>query len=91
MEQAAVNATVLISMGILSVGVLLSFIRLLIGPSTPDRVVAFDVMAAFVIALLGLFAIWTGHSLFIDVGLSIAIVIFLATVALARYLEKGAQ
>lgn len=83
--------TVNLAIGLLSLGVVLSFVRLLIGPSIPDRVIAFDVMAAFVIGLLALFAIQTGHALFIDVGLSIAIIVFLATVALARYLEKGAK
>jgi len=89
--QPFLHWTVTIAIGLLCIGVVLSFIRLLLGPSVPDRVIAFDVMAAFVIGLLALFAIQTGHALFIDVGLSIAIIVFLATVALARYLEKGAK
>lgn len=66
----------------------LTFIRLLRGPSPPDRIVALDVIAIMGLALIALDAIFTGKSLFLDVGLAMALIIFLATVAFAKYLEE---
>ena len=62
--------------------------RLAIGPSLPDRVVALDMMTLAIVAFCALEAIRTGDSTFLDVALVLALVGFLATVALARFAER---
>lgn len=62
--------------------------RLVIGPSLPDRVVALDMMTLAIVAFCALKAIRTGDSTFLDVALVLALVGFLATVALARFAER---
>ncbi|WP_108259683.1 monovalent cation/H+ antiporter complex subunit F [Mangrovicoccus ximenensis] len=67
----------------------LAFFRLVKGPSLPDRVVALDMMTLMLVVFCGLTAISFGHGEFLDVALVLAIVGFLATVALARYAERS--
>jgi multicomponent Na+:H+ antiporter subunit F len=74
-------------MVMLSVG--LGFVRLAKGPSLADRVVALDMMTVIIVAFCGLYAIFSGVSAFLDVGIVLALVGFLATVALARFAERA--
>ena len=69
--------------------VVLAFIRLIKGPSLQDRVVALDFMTVAIVAFCGLAAIRYGTSAFLDVALVLALVGFLATVALARFAERN--
>ena len=74
---------------VLSVALILAFIRLVRGPSLPDRVLAFDAMAIMAVGALVLVSLATGVSHFLDVALALALITFLGTVALAISLEKG--
>jgi multisubunit Na+/H+ antiporter MnhF subunit len=67
----------------------LTVIRLLIGPSIPDRAMAFDLVMIHAVALMGLYAVVVDQDLLVDAILVVAVLGFLGTVALARYIEKG--
>lgn len=69
--------------------VVLAFIRLVKGPSMPDRVVALDMMTVAIVAFCGLAAVRYQTTAFLDVALVLALVGFLATVALARFAERN--
>ena len=71
-------------------GVLLAFLRLIRGPSLPDRVVALDTMTVLIVAFCGLYTLQTGVTAFLDVAVVLALIGFLATVALARFVERQA-
>ena len=71
-----------------SAAVGLAFVRLIRGPSLADRVVALDMMTVLIVAFCGLFAISSEERAFLDVAVVLALVGFLATVALARYAER---
>jgi multicomponent Na+:H+ antiporter subunit F len=71
------------------VSVVLAFVRLVKGPSLQDRVVALDMMTVSIIAFCGLAAIRYNTTAFLDVALVLALVGFLATVALARFAERN--
>ena len=79
----------LVSLALVLLGVGLSFLRLAIGPTMPDRVIALDKMTISIVAFCGLAAIWSGDAAFLDVALVLALVGFLATVALARFAERA--
>lgn len=66
----------------------IAFIRLALGPSLADRVVALDMMTVSIIAVCGVVAVATGVYAMLDVALVLALVGFLATVALARFAER---
>ena len=68
----------------------IAFIRLAKGPTLADRVVALDMMTVSIIAVCGVVAVATGVYAMLDVALVLALVGFLATVALARFAERRA-
>ena len=72
----------------LALSVVLAFIRLLRGPSLPDRVVAFDLMTSVAVGIMALYSIATEETVFLDVAIVLALISFLGTVAFARYLEQ---
>jgi multisubunit Na+/H+ antiporter MnhF subunit len=72
----------------LGLAVLCCFIRFSLGPRTPDRIVAFDLLASLVIASLLLTGIATGSPFYLQTVLGFSLVLFLGTVALARYLDR---
>lgn len=67
----------------------LAVIRLLMGPTIPDRALAFDIVMVHAVALMGLYAVVVDQDLLVDAILVVAVLGFLGTVALARYIEKG--
>lgn len=75
----------------LSVALLLAFIRLTRGPSLPDRVVALELIASIVVGYVGVHAIDTGVSSLLDVAIVIALTAFLAAIGFARFLEQGGR
>jgi len=76
---------------LLSASLLFAFIRLTLGPSLADRVVALELIAAVVVGYVGVYAIKTGVSSMLDVAIVIALTGFLATVGFARLLERGGR
>ena len=63
--------------------------RVIRGPTVPDRVVALDTIATNVVAIAVLVAIQTGRGLFVTVGLVLAIIGFISTVTVAKYVVEG--
>lgn len=78
-----------IAMALVAISVALALVRLVIGPSLPDRVVALDMMTVTIVAFCGLAALRYQATAFLDVALALALVGFLATVALARFAERA--
>lgn len=87
-QMPILNISVQISFVLVMVAVLLATVRLIKGPSLPDRVVALDTMTVLIVSFCGLYAIDTGTAAFLDVAVVLALVGFLATVALARFVER---
>lgn len=59
------------------------------GPSAPDRVIAINVIGTKTMVILVLFAYIYEHPLYIDVAIVYALINFLATLTISKYLEKG--
>jgi multisubunit Na+/H+ antiporter MnhF subunit len=72
-----------------SVAIALGFYRIAKGPSLADRVIALDMMTVTIVAFCGLYAILSDVEAFLDVAIVVALVGFLATVALARFAERS--
>jgi len=70
-------------------GLVAASIRLYLGPSRSDRVVSLDLITVLLIAISSLAALRFDNAAFLDLGLTLALVGFLATVAFARYLESN--
>jgi multicomponent K+:H+ antiporter subunit F len=74
---------------IIGLALLLTMARLVIGPDLPDRILALDTLYINAIALLVLFGIWLGSDLYFEAALLIAVMGFIGTVAVAKYLLRG--
>ncbi|MBT3043655.1 MAG: cation:proton antiporter [Candidatus Thiodiazotropha sp. (ex Codakia orbicularis)] len=67
--------------------VLLSLLRLLMGPTAPDRVVAADTLAVITTSGLVILAALLGSALYLDVALIYGTLAFVGVVAIARAIE----
>lgn len=75
--------------GAFALAMLLSLVRLWIGPSLPDRVLALDTLYINTMALLVLIGLWIKDAVYFEAALLIAMLGFISTIALSRYLAKG--
>jgi multicomponent Na+:H+ antiporter subunit F len=82
------SLAVFIVLPLLSIAVLFALIRLIIGPKMPDRVVALDLMVTLGMGIIGVYAIATEQSVFLDVAAILALISFLGTTAFASYLQR---
>lgn len=78
-----------IAMTLMSLSLALTLWRLVIGPSLPDRILALDTMYVNAIALLILYGIYQGSAIYFEAALLIAVMGFVGTVALSKYLLRG--
>ena len=81
----------MVLLGVLSIGIVLAFIRLLRGPNIPDRLMALDVLTTVGVGIAALYAVAFDQPVYLDVAIVLALVAFLGTVAFARYIEKWAH
>jgi len=77
-----------IAIPLLSISFLLSFIRIIKGPTLQDRVVAFDLLAIITIAIIACFAVLRQVFVLLDAAIVLALISFLGTTAFAFYLGK---
>ncbi|MFC0268723.1 K+/H+ antiporter subunit F [Kushneria aurantia] len=78
-----------ISFFLIAMAIVLNAWRLLIGPSLPDRIIALDTMYVNSIALIILYTIWLGSRVYFEAALLIAMLGFISTVAVCKYLLRG--
>ena len=88
MSAPWVSIVSFISLSMMAVAMMLAAIRLIRGPSLPDRVVALDLISILAAGITAIYAIASGQAVFLDVATILALVSFLGTVAFARYVEK---
>jgi multicomponent K+:H+ antiporter subunit F len=73
----------------LVVGQILSMVRLVLGPTSGDRILALDTMVITAIGLVVVLGISQGVQIYFEVSLLIAMLGFVSTVALARFILRG--
>ncbi|MAI66060.1 K+/H+ antiporter subunit F [Alteromonas hispanica] len=83
-------AFTLLCVGIMiSVGLILNLWRLLVGPDVVDRILALDTMFINSIALIMVYGIHKGTSLYFEAALLIAMLGFVSSVAFGKYILRG--
>jgi multicomponent Na+:H+ antiporter subunit F len=73
----------------LIVALVLAAWRLWRGPTLPDRVVALDLVSGLLVVFLVLFKLISGINAYIYVGIGLALIAFLGTVAFANYIDRA--
>jgi multicomponent Na+:H+ antiporter subunit F len=74
---------------VIGFAVLLCLARMVKGPTAPDRAVALDTAVTVTTALLVLAGYALHRRIYLDVSLVYALLTFVGSVAIARYLERG--
>lgn len=77
----------LIALSLYGLALLLVAVRLMRGPTLPDRVVALDMMVAIGVGFIAAFSLASSQSAYLDIAVALGLVGFLSTVAFARYIE----
>ncbi len=83
------NIALIIAFAALSLGQILSMLRLVLGPTPGDRILALDTMVINGLGLVLVLGIHQGAQIYFEVSLLIAMLGFVSTVALARFLLRG--
>jgi multicomponent K+:H+ antiporter subunit F len=83
------STVVPIAIGAFAFALLLNLLRLLKGPSLPDRVLALDTLYVNSVALLLLIGIQFKTMLFFEAALVIALLGFVGTVCVSKYISRG--
>lgn len=78
-----------ISMALVVVALLLNVYRLTVGPDMPDKLLALDTMYVNSIALIVLLGLWLNTKTYFEAALLIAMLGFISTVAVCKYLLRG--
>ncbi len=76
-------------MGVIGIALLLNLWALCKGPTLPDRLLALDTMYINSIALLLCYGLYTATQLYFEAALLIAMLGFVSTVAVCKFLLRG--
>ncbi|WP_044893325.1 Na(+)/H(+) antiporter subunit F1 [Bacillus alveayuensis] len=83
------QTVLIVSLAIIAVSSLLVIIRLIKGPSIPDRAISLDAIGINLIGITAIISVVLDTNAFLDVILLLGILAFIGTVAIAKFLEKG--
>ena len=81
--------TYLIVLIALSLSIIMAMIRVIKGPTAPDRVVGLDTINTIVIAAMVIFGVAAGSVIYIDVAIVYALLSYISTLFIEKYLEGG--
>jgi len=83
------SIAIVIATTLVCISLILNLWRLFIGPNRPDRILALDTMYINSIALIVLFGISSGSTLYFEAALLIAMLGFVSTAAMCKYILRG--
>jgi len=83
------NASLLLAQVLLALAMLFATVRLLAGPRAQDRVLALDTLYVNAMLLMLTFGIRDGNALYFEAAVVIALLGFVSTAALAKFLLRG--
>ncbi len=78
-----------ITLAMVTLAALLNVYRLVKGPDAPDRILALDTLYINGIALIVLLGLVLGTRLYLEAALLMAVMGFVGTVALGKYIKRG--
>jgi multicomponent Na+:H+ antiporter subunit F len=84
-----VTNSLLVALGILVILTLLATVRVVTGPTLPDRLVAGDLAIALLTFVLAVAAALGGSEFYLDAALTAALLAFTSTVVLAKFIAEG--
>ncbi|MDO8976195.1 K+/H+ antiporter subunit F [Reyranella sp.] len=89
MSATILSWSLLVALVLLGAAMVIAAVRMLRGPRAQDRIMAFDAFYVNAMLLLLVFGMRTGSTLYFEAALVIALLGFIATLALAKFLMRG--
>ncbi|WP_422016611.1 K+/H+ antiporter subunit F [Reyranella sp.] len=89
MSATILSWSLLVALVLLGLAMAVAAFRIMRGPRAQDRIVAFDAFYVNAMLLLLVFGMRTGSTLYFEAALVIALLGFVATLALAKFLMRG--
>jgi multicomponent Na+:H+ antiporter subunit F len=83
------NTTYLVVLGALMISIVMAIVRVIKGPTAPDRVVGLDTINTIIIAGMVIYGVVAGSVIYIDVAIVYALLSYISTLFIAKYLEGG--
>lgn len=78
-----------ISLILFATTIAIAVIRIILGPSMPDRVIALDMIGVNLIAMIAVVSIILNTKAFLEVILILGILSFVGTIAFSKFTERG--
>ena len=69
------------------ISVLLCLVRVALGPTAADRIVAIDILGIVIVSFCAFLTFQTGRVWYLDIAISWSLLNFIGTITLAKYLE----
>jgi len=73
----------------LAVCIIIALVRVFLGPTVPDRIVGLDTINTIVVVLMVILGAAFKEMILIDVAIVYALLSFVTTLFIAKYIEKG--
>lgn len=89
MQASILEIALMIGFAAIAISITLTGWRLLRGPSIADRILALDTLYLNVVTLIVLLGLYLDNTLLFEAALLVAMLGFVSTVALARYVTRG--
>ena len=83
------DAVAYVCLAVLAAAFAIAFVRLVRGPSLPDRVVALELIATIFVGVVAVWSIVSRQTVYLDVAIVLALVGFLSAIAFARFMVLG--
>ena len=90
-DLTTIELAAALAIALIGIAFFLTFVRLVRGPTLPDRVIALDLMGVLAVGMVAASAVAADQPVLLDPATVVALVGFLSTVAFARYLERRAR
>lgn len=84
-----IETILVLSLILFGISIAITFIRIILGPTFSDRVIAMDVVGVNIISSIAIISILFHTKAFLDVILILAILAFISTIAFSKFLERG--
>jgi multicomponent Na+:H+ antiporter subunit F len=84
-----INTILVLSLIIFGLAIAVTLVRVIIGPSLPDRVLSLDMIGVQIVSSLAIITILLDTPAFLEAILVLAILAFVGTIAFCKYIERG--
>lgn len=84
-----ITAMLTISLILFGLSIVITFVRIVLGPSFSDRVIAMDVIGVNLLSAIAIMSILFNTKAFLEVILVLGILAFISTIAFSKFIERG--